>query len=178
MWFHKRWSIIKQRKKYIKMQPIVGNTVRTLIVSKIQSVLTIHTFIWSLWGIGFPRPAQISTTKECDAPPGVHKHQPGPSSTCEVPLPYVLLSFRHPCKCYTISSVGPGGILQPYTTQRSLIHPPHTRSSLSLPALPYLNPLGCITQAEHSVFSTHIKGTLSFHAYSPLKCTYISSMLF
>lgn len=78
----------------------------------------------------FPDRLEFAQQKDCDGSPGVRKHQPGPSSTCEVPLPYVLLSFRHPCKCYTTSSVGPGGILQPYTTQRSLIHPQHTTTSL------------------------------------------------
>lgn len=53
-----------------------------------------------------------------------------------------------------------------HTQHSVLLSTPHT-VILPLPALPYLGPLGCITQAEHSVFSTHIKGTLSFHAYCP-----------
>lgn len=116
--------------KKCKCSPYKGMPFGQLLycIKKIQLVLPTRTFIWPLWG--FPRPARICTTKDCDGSPGVRKHQPGPSSTCEVPLPYVLLSFRHPCKCYTTSSVGPGGILQPYTTQRSLIHPQHTTTSL------------------------------------------------
>lgn len=149
------------------MRPIKENTVLTLLQAKCSLSSHIAHLFDHCEESAFPELLQLAQQRSMTAPLMFVNIDQG----LQVPV-----KCRYPA-CFYLSGThanvtllpqrGPGGILQPYTTQRSLYPPPNTQRP-PFPSLLYLTwvPWDAL-QTEHSVLSTHFSRLLSFkmHPY-------------
>lgn len=156
------------------MRPIKENTVLTLLQAKCSLSSHLAHLFDHCEESAFPDLLQLAQQRSMTAPLMFINIDQG----LQVPV-----KCRYPA-CFYLSGTHANVALLPQRaleeyfshTQQSVLfihpQPTHTTSSLSLPALPHLGPLGCIAQTEHSVLSTQFS-----HLLSPLKCIHITFML-